>query len=201
MANIAWDALQADALRGEHRTLGDLLASLNEGPVAVDVWIEGDLGFVLLLHRRKDGLASEELYYSVRNADGEWQDCGHLGGAVLGFDVEMTTASQHTPASSRLAVVSESESLVDTGRSDAEDGYETVRARTVLIGDDVDALEITDLSPDSTARGRQHILDVRSPLLVLVLLPGKRLRVSALRHEGEAFAVTGDVMDCFFPEQ
>jgi hypothetical protein len=201
MKNIALNALQGDVLRGERRTLRDLLGSLSEGPVAVDVWIEDDLGFVLLMHRRSDGLASEELYYSLRDEAGQWQTCEHLGGAILGFDVEMPTASQHTPVGSRLSVLSESEALIYTGRRGAEDGYETVRARTVLVGDDVDVLEITDLSQHSTAQGRHHTLDVRWPLLLLVLLPGMRLRVAALRRKGEALTATGDVMGFSFPEQ
>lgn len=200
MKNIALNALQGDVPRGERGTLRDLLGSLSEGPVAVDVWIEDGLGFVLLIHRRSDGLTSEELYHSVRDEAGEWQTCEHVGGAILGFDVDMPTSTQRTPTGSRLSVVSESEALVDTGRSDAEDGYETVRALTVLVGDDVDTLEIKDLSPDSPALPGERTLDVGSPLVLLVLTPGKRLIVSPLHREGTSPNVTGDVVEFSFPE-
>ncbi|MFE7551635.1 hypothetical protein [Streptomyces gardneri] len=201
MATIALDALQDDPLRGGRRTLHDLLRSLSDGPVAADACIEGTLGIALLIHRRDDGLVSEELYYSIRDEAEEWATPEHLGGAILGLDLAMPAASQHAPASSGLAVVSSSEALIYTGRRDLEDGFETVQACTVLARDDVDALEITDLSHDSAVQGGRRMRNVRSPLIEIVVLPGTHLRVSALRRKGEALTATGDFVDFPFPEQ
>ncbi|MEV5985211.1 hypothetical protein AB0L85_09340 [Streptomyces sp. NPDC052051] len=201
MAEIALEALQAGPPQPKTGARRALPAPLIEGPVAADVWIDDSLGFSLLLHRRSDGLVSEELYYSVRNSSGNWLDCEHLSGAILGFDVEMPTAIKDALSGAALSVVSESESLIYTGRSDAEEGYEPVRVLTVLVGDNMDLIEIEDLSPDSKAWDRQLSKDVRSPLILLVLLPGQQLRVSALQRQGSSLITTGDAMELSFPDQ
>ncbi|MFE3329230.1 hypothetical protein [Streptomyces sp. NPDC059176] len=144
---------------------------------------------------------SEELYYSVRNSNGDWLDCEHLGGAILGFDIDVPAAMDDVLAGAPMALVSESESLIYTGRSDAEEGYEPARVVTVLVGAKVDLIEIEDLSPAPTARGGRFTTDVTSPLMLLVLLPGQKLRVSALRHEGSSLIKIGGAMELFFPER
>ncbi|MFF3247066.1 hypothetical protein ACFYWY_25810 [Streptomyces sp. NPDC002870] len=200
MADIALDALQAGQARPDPVARHTLPACLADGPVAADVWIDGSLGFALLIHRRGDGLVSEELYYSVRNRNEDWLDCEHLGGAILGFDIEVPAAIKDVLAGVPVAVVSESEFLIYTGRSSAVEGYEPARVLTVLVGGTADLIEIEDLSPAPTARGGRFSTDVRSPLMLLVLLPGQQLRVSALRREGSSLITTGDAMELFFPE-
>ncbi|MFD3501743.1 hypothetical protein ACFWWT_40820 [Streptomyces sp. NPDC058676] len=199
MAEIALAALQAGPPQPGTGALRGLPAPLVEGPVAADVRIDDGLGFALLLHRRSDGLVSEELYYSVRKRSGDWLGCEHLSGAVLGFDVEMPTAIEDALSGASLAVVSDSESLIYTGRSDAEEEYEPVRVLTVLVGGHVDLIEIEDLSPDSTARDGHFRTDVRSPLMLLVLLPGRHLRVSALQRQGPSLVMTGDALELSSP--
>ncbi|MFJ5933116.1 hypothetical protein AB9128_11505 [Streptomyces cinereoruber] len=198
MKDIALNALEGGVLGGGRRTLRDLLGSLSEGPVAVDVWTEDDLGFVLLLHRRGDGPASEELYYSVRDEAGEWQACEHLGGALLGFGVDVPAPLRQALTGSPLSVVSETEALIDTGRGDTEDGYETVRVLTVLVGDDVDVLEVEASSSGSTALLGRRTLEVGAPLVVLVVTPDKRLTVSPRQREGTSLTVIGDALEFSF---
>ncbi|UYQ62704.1 hypothetical protein [Streptomyces peucetius] len=201
MADIALDALHAGPLQPEQGPRHALPAPLTKGPVVADVWIDDSLGFALLIHRRSDGLVSEELYHSVRNSNGDWLDCEHLGGAILGFDIEVPAAIEDALAGAPVAVVSESESLIYTGRSDAEEGYESARVVTVLFGGEVDLIEIEDLSPALTARDERFTMDVTSPLMLLVLLPGQKLRVSALRHEGSSLIKIGGAMEFFYPER
>lgn len=93
------------------------------GPVDVaDVWINGDFGFVLLLHRRHDGLPAEELYYPLRFEGGTWARPDHLGGGMIGLEVSDRSAVAEALAGAPMAVVAESESLVHTGRGRSGDG-------------------------------------------------------------------------------
>ncbi|MFF8593608.1 hypothetical protein ACF061_19620 [Streptomyces sp. NPDC015220] len=147
---------------------------------------------------------SEELYYSVRNSSGDWLDCEHLSGAVLGLDVETPTAVEDALSGAALAVVSESESLIHTGRDGTEEGYEPVRVLTVLAGDAVDLVEIEHLSPgsaNSPAGDGRFSIAVRSPLFLLVLPSGRQSRVSALRRQGTSLITTGDALELSFPER
>ncbi|GAA2485164.1 hypothetical protein [Streptomyces gobitricini] len=138
MADVALDALRAGASQLEPGCRRNLLPSLPRGrPVVVDVWIDGSLGFALVVHRRGDGLVAEELYYSLQNDNGDWMSCEHVTGAFLGLASQMPTVPRSSPGGSPLAAVSESEALLYTGRSEAEDGYEPVRALTVLIGEEL----------------------------------------------------------------
>ncbi|MEU5097323.1 hypothetical protein [Streptomyces sp. NPDC020996] len=70
MADIAVGTLE----RGVHGPGGAMpeprRVHLDEGPVAAGVWTDGDLGFVLLLHRRDDGFVASELYYSLNEKSG-----------------------------------------------------------------------------------------------------------------------------------
>jgi hypothetical protein len=201
MADIALDALRAGASQLRPGSRHNLLPSLVEGqPVVADVWIDGSLGFVLVVHRRGDGFVSEELYYSMRNDDGDWLSCEHVSGSILGLAPQMSEALKDVPGGSSLAVVSESEALLHTGRREAEDGYEPVRALTVLVGEDADRIAIEDHSQGSATPGGQAGMDVRSPLILLVLLPGRQLRVSALHREGSYFSAIGDPMEVFSSE-
>src|SRR5882757_8568259 len=143
MADIALDALRAGASRLEPGSRHNLLASLVKGrPVVADVWVDGALGFVLVVHRRSDGFVSEELYYSMRNDDGGWLSSEHLSGAILGLAPQTSKALKDALGGSSLAVVSESEALIYTGRDEAEDGYEPVRALTIMVGESADCIAV-----------------------------------------------------------
>ncbi|WP_330235702.1 hypothetical protein [Streptomyces sp. NBC_00566] len=148
------------------------LAALRQQPAegVADVWTDGDLGFVLLLHRRKDGAMAEELYCAQRAEDGTWDRPEHLNGGLLGLDpgndpTAVTTALAGEP----IRVLSASETLLHTGRGE-EDGYETAHIWQLLITPEADAL-----TTESTHR------KVTSPLSLLILFPGETAHVSATR--------------------
>ncbi|MFD9498476.1 hypothetical protein [Streptomyces sp. NPDC060035] len=56
------------------------------GAAVADLCVRGDLGFALLLHRRKDGLVAEEIYASHRQEDGSRAAADHLSGGLLGIE-------------------------------------------------------------------------------------------------------------------
>ncbi|WP_406727519.1 hypothetical protein WJ438_26930 [Streptomyces sp. GD-15H] len=170
-------------------------------PVVADVRISGDLGFVLLLHRRNDGLVAEELYYSVRREDGAWERPDHLGGGIVGVEMADPAAVEDALAGVPMSVLSESESLVHTGRDPNGDGGELVRFWALLVSSEVDLIEIERLSPvspeTSTFSGRGVIV----PLTLLVLLPGERIRVSAIRGDKTSCTRLGNALDLHNPQQ
>ncbi|MEV5435253.1 hypothetical protein AB0K80_04365 [Streptomyces sp. NPDC052682] len=145
-------------------------------PLVADVWTDGDLGFVLLLHRRGDGFLAEELYCSVRGEGGEWDRPDHLGGSVLGLEVTDPSAVADALAGVPMAVVTASESLVYTGRGEEA---EPVRVWALLVGGDADAVEVERFAPGAPARS---VRQAPGPLVLVVLLPGERARVRALRR-------------------
>ncbi|MFJ4005341.1 hypothetical protein ACIPWL_18095 [Streptomyces sp. NPDC090023] len=149
------------------------LAALQRQPAegVADVWTDGPLGFVLLLHRRKDGVMAEELYYALRTEDGAWDRPEHLSGGVLGLDPEHPAAVAGMLADEPIRVLGESETLLYTGRSRGRgDGYETAHIRYLLITPEADAL-----TTESTHR------KVTSPLSLLILFPGETAHVWATR--------------------
>ncbi|QCD53629.1 hypothetical protein [Streptomyces hawaiiensis] len=168
--------------------------------IVADVWISGDLGFVLLLHRRDDDLIAEELYYSVRRADGVWECPDHLGGGIVGTELGTSAMAEDALAGASVSVVAESESLVHTGRGSDGDEGELVRAWELLVSGGADLIEIERFppAPGTPAISRR---DVTGPLMLLVLLPGERVRVSPMRRENSSFTRFGDVLDLHNPEQ
>ncbi|MFI1286455.1 hypothetical protein ACH4U5_37830 [Streptomyces sp. NPDC020858] len=175
------------------------MATNGTGPVVADVWTEGDLGFVLLVHRRDDGHFAEELFYSLRGSDegtgaADWADCDHLSGGLLGFDPADPAAREEILARRAMAVVTESESLVHTGRVPEDDGDELVRAVELLVTPEADGLEVENLS-----RLPRHIRRLCFPLALVVLLPGDRLRIRAVRAAGSGYAAVGDDLELVRP--
>ncbi|MFF9347739.1 hypothetical protein [Streptomyces sp. NPDC014734] len=163
-----------------------------------DVSLHGDIGFVLVVHRRRDGHAAEEIYYGLRDSAGTWQEPDHLSGGLVGIEPGAPDEVLEALRGESMAVVSDSESLVPTGRSDSDDGYESVRFLEVLTAPRVDHIEVIDLNrPDAAAvrRPAPHALSV------LVAFPGERLLLRAgpggsdhrspIRFDGAALAVEG----------
>ncbi|MFG2816351.1 hypothetical protein [Streptomyces sp. NPDC048410] len=146
-------------------------AALHRQPAegVADVWTDGDLGFVLLLHRRKDGVMAEELYYAQRAEDGTWDRPEHLSGGLLGLDPGDPATVTSALAGEPIRIVGESETLLHTGRG-PDDGYETAHIWHLLITDEADAL--------TTEAGHRR---VTSPLSLLILFPGETAHVSATR--------------------
>ncbi|MFD7429753.1 hypothetical protein ACFV6Z_22340 [Streptomyces sp. NPDC059818] len=163
-------------------------------PTVADVWAECDLGFVLLLHRRDDGYFAEEVYYSLRGRDDGaeegWAACDHLGGGLLGFDPEDATSREEVLAGHAMAIVTESESMVYTGRSVEKEGDELLRVVELLVSAEVDVLEIENLT-----RPSQYRRSLSSALALLVLLPGDRIRVRAARSTRSGCIPVGEVIE------
>lgn len=174
-------------------------ATAGAGPVVADVWTEDDRGFVLLVHRRDDGHLSEELFYSLRGSGEDteapgWADCDHLGGGLLGFEPADPAAREEVLARRAMAVVTESESLVHTGRVPEDDGDELVRAVELLVTPEAESLEVENLT-----RPSRHIRRLAFPLALVVLLPGDRLRVRAVRASGTGYAAVGEALELTHP--
>jgi hypothetical protein len=199
MADIAETALQlghppADRAAARH------LAIPADTVIVADVWISGDLGFVLLLHRRDDGLIAEELYYSVRRTDGDWERPDHLSGGIVGTELGTSAMVEDALAGASMSVVTESESLVYTGRGPDGDEGELVHTWELLVSGDADLIEIEHLPPAAPGTPAISRRDVAGPLMLLVLLPGERARVSAMRKESSSFTRFGNVLDLHNPE-
>ncbi|MEU2842820.1 hypothetical protein ABZ776_38070 [Streptomyces sp. NPDC007076] len=176
--------------------------SLSNGPAATDVWIDARLGLVLMAHRRDDGLVAEELYQAVRDDSGQWSECDHLNGGITGVDIESPEAVAQALTGSFMEIVSESTSLIFTGCADDEEaeeedcdegaeGLELLRILNVLVGDRVDVIELEYLTHSSSPALEPRIREVASPLVLIVLLPGQRVRVSPARRDGASTSRLG----------
>ncbi|MFD7066698.1 hypothetical protein ACFV97_05585 [Streptomyces sp. NPDC059913] len=162
-------------------------------PVVADVWTGHAIGCVLILHRRDDGLVAEELFHSVRGPGG-WAGCDHLSGGLLGFDPRDVASREAVLAGRGLAVVTESESLVHTGRSAEDEGDELLRFVELLVAAEADVLDVENLTEPS--RGHRP---VPSDLALLVLFPGDRLRVRAARSTPAGNVPVGEAVELSQP--
>jgi hypothetical protein len=165
-------------------------------PVVADVWIEHDLGFVLLLHCRDEGCIAEEVYYSLCGLDdGErihWADCGHLSGGLLGFDPADSSVGETILAGRAMTILTESESMICTGRVPEDDGWESVHIVELLVAVEADVLEIRNpAGPPPLHRCRP----LSSRLALLVLLPGDYIRVRAARSTESGCEPVGDAIE------
>ncbi|MER5490461.1 hypothetical protein [Streptomyces sp. NPDC002490] len=163
-------------------------------PLVADVWISGDLGFVLLLHRRDDGQLAEELYHSLRGEDGVWARPDHLGGGVVGAEIADPAVLRVVLAGAPMAVVAESESLIDT--PDGDDGA-LAHVWEVLLGDEVDLVEVERSPPAASGTSTSSA----GRLALVVLLPGERARLHALRREDGRPVRLGDPLELRHPER
>ncbi|MEU6817919.1 hypothetical protein [Streptomyces sp. NPDC046860] len=198
LADIAGAALQRQGST-TRQARADRLTVLSGAPVVADVWVSGSLGFVLLLHRRNDGLLAEELYYSVRQHDGFWEHCDHLNGSILGVDLADPAVVEHALAGAPVSVIGASESLVHTGRGPDGDEGELVQVAELLVGSEVDLIEVERVAPASAGTAALSTHRVPGPLMLLALLPGERIRVSAVRTEGASRIYLGEVLDLHNP--
>ncbi|MEU6404908.1 hypothetical protein [Streptomyces sp. NPDC046985] len=197
MADIARSALQQGRAVISDETAKRPATILCCSPVVADVWISGRLGFVLLLHRRHDGLVGEELYYSLRSEDGVWDRPDHLSGSIVGWD---TPAVEDALAGASMSVVADSESLIYTGRAPNADDGERVKIYELLISSNAELIEIECFSPASPTPAFIS-REVTGPLMLLVLLPGERMRVHTARREKSSLRRLGGVLDLHNVEQ
>ncbi|WP_199573690.1 hypothetical protein [Streptomyces murinus] len=200
MADIAGTALRSGATLGARTAVKRL--PLDAGtPRVADVWISGDLGFVLLLHRRGDGLVAEELYYSSRGEDGVWERPEHLSGGIVGVETTDPSAVEEVLAGAPMSVVAESESLVYTRSGPEGDGEEFVHVWELLMSGEADLVEIERFSPARPETSALSRRDLTGPLVLLVLLPGERARVQAVRRGNSSLTRLGAPLELHHPEQ
>ncbi|WEH37119.1 hypothetical protein PZB75_29405 [Streptomyces sp. AM 4-1-1] len=156
--------------------------------LAHDMSVHGNLGFVLLVHRRRDGAAAEELYWSVREADGVWAEPEHLSGGLTGADPDDMDELADVLRGEPLMLVSDAETLLCTGRRAYDDGYESVRFAQILTAARVRSVEVERLGP-----GTRHTTRRPAPYLLtlLVALPGESLRVRATGSDGPVIRFDG----------
>lgn len=194
MADIAAAALERGPHVPDGRVPGRHVADLSDGPAAADVWTDGDLGFALLLHRRNDGFVASELYYSIRDSDLRWTDTEHLSGGIVGFDPTHASASEQVLSNTMLAVVSESESRLSTGRSGYEDDGELIRVYELLVSETVDHLRIEKQQHALGSEPARITLEktLASPLAVVAVRPGELLQVVPVTRNGSPTGAAGE---------
>ncbi|MBM7441411.1 hypothetical protein [Streptomyces sp. HB132] len=134
--------------------------------VVADTCVRGDLGFVLLLHRRKDGLVAEELFFSRRENTGVWGAAEHLSGSGGIPDLTRPEEAAAVLRGWSLVALGDSETGILTERPRADEGHELVRFHVLLVNEAVGHLDLGNTSVGaSPASGR-----VRKPLTSQVAL-------------------------------
>ncbi|MEU3173504.1 hypothetical protein [Streptomyces sp. NPDC007000] len=204
LAELARTALAvASGCAQDVRAMRTALAGLRSttGAVVADTCLRGDLGFVLLLHPRKDGCFAEELYFSARPGDGSWAAADHLSGGVTGVaptgDRDVARMLNGRP----LASFGESETALFTGRPQSDDGYESLRFHEVLVHAGTDHLDVEDLSPGADpARRRRTGKPLVSRVALFALFPGERLTVRAMVREGTGSHPLGEPLGLTGPD-
>ncbi|MGW5335855.1 hypothetical protein [Streptomyces bauhiniae] len=200
MADIAGTALRLGHPPIAHAAAHHLPLDADT-PLVADIWISGDLGFVLLLHRRGDGLVAEELYYSLRGEGGVWERPDHLSGGIVGVEMADPSAAEDVLAGAPMSVIAESESLVHTGHGPNGDEGELVHVWELLMSSEADLIEIERSSPAFPETSALSRRELTGPLVLLVLLPGERARVQAMRRENSSLTRLGDPLELHHPEQ
>ncbi|MGW3168424.1 hypothetical protein ACWC9Q_37950 [Streptomyces sp. NPDC001142] len=170
MKKIAHAALSCSSRAVESGESGSERASGRV--IMTDVSIHGGIGFALIIHRRRDGLVAEEIYYALRDSAGNWDEPDHLSGGLVGFDLEIASDVQGALRGERMKEISDAESLIYTGRFGIDDGYESVRFLEVLTAPEVDHIEVADRNrPDGSATRKS----TPEAMSILVAFPGERL--------------------------
>ncbi|MFJ9912185.1 hypothetical protein [Actinacidiphila glaucinigra] len=190
-ADIATAALERGPFAPGGTTMDRRSVDLDGGPVAAGVWTDGDLGFVLVLHRRKDGFAASELYWSVRGPDPRWTVAEHLSGGLTGCDPANASSWEAVLADAAFTVLSSSESLLSTGAGvfEEEDEGELVGVHELLVSRRVGHLRIERSGPGpgpSCAPRTVRELPLASPFALVAVRPGERVRVVAVERDGTA---------------
>ncbi|MGW0786733.1 hypothetical protein ACWD04_00410 [Streptomyces sp. NPDC002911] len=167
--------------------------------VVVDTCIRGDLGFALLLHRRKDGADAEELFFARREGTGGWGSAEHLSGSG---GIPDLTGPEEAAAVLRgwsMTLLGESETLLPTGRPQADEGYELLRFHVLLVDGSVRHLQVEDTSAAAPPAASGHVRKpLRSQMALLALFPEESVTVRTRADAGtgagslgERFELTG----------
>jgi hypothetical protein len=199
MSDIATAALERGPHAPDAKGMDRHTMDLGDGPSVADVWTDGDLGFVLLLHRRNDGFVASELYCSTKDSDLRWTDAEHLSGGITGFDPTQASASARAMSNATLTVLSDSESRLSTSRSGYEDDGELIRVYELLVSGTVDHLRIEKqqhplgTEPTRTA-ATSFEKGLTSRVAIVAVRPGETLRVVPVERTSSTTDVT-DVTD------
>ncbi|MYY09380.1 hypothetical protein GT204_10765 [Streptomyces sp. SID4919] len=192
LAELAHAALTAEAERDTAVTqAATTRPGIGAGPVVADICVRGDLGFVLLLHRRRDGQAAEELYFSTRRDDGSWTTADHLSGGVLGIDPTDGRDVAGVLRGRPLAPFGESETELFTGRPQADEGYERLCFHEVLVGQEVGRLDVERASSGPDADTSRFRKTPTCGVALFALFPGERLTVRPIMENGGAPGAPG----------
>ncbi|MFE9763443.1 hypothetical protein ACFYPC_02720 [Streptomyces sp. NPDC005808] len=205
MSDIAKAALERGPHAPDVKGMDRQALDLSDGPAVADVWTDGDLGFVLLLHRRSDGFVASELYYSTKDSNLRWTDTEHLSGGITGFDPTQAPTSGQVLSNAILAVVSDSESRLSTGRSGYEDDGELIRVYELLVSGTVGHLRIERIekqqyTPGTAPTRTAHTSfekGLSSPVAIAVVRPGEILRVVPVERNTSPTNATGEGFDLF----
>ncbi|MEU1619739.1 hypothetical protein ABZ479_20870 [Streptomyces sp. NPDC005722] len=202
MADIATAALERGPYAPGGTPGGVRSVDLDAGPVVADLWTDDDLGFVLLLHRRRDGFPATELYWSTPGPDGRWTRAEHLSGGAYAWDRARDPWWEPGPDDAAFTVLSSSESLLLTGRGGfegEEEGAELVGFSELLVGARVDRLRVERYGLGRASSYTAHsVLEkpLLSPLVLVAVRPGERVRLSAVDRDGTA----GEGLELLPPE-
>ncbi|MFC9942151.1 hypothetical protein [Streptomyces pratensis] len=163
--------------------------------VVADTCVRGDLGFVLLLHRRKDGLVAEELFFSNRESTGAWGAAEHLSGSGGIPDLTGPGEAAAVLRGWSMTVLGASETGLHTGRPQADDGYELLRFHVLLVDESIGRLDIEDTTTGaSTAPGR-HRKPLTSQVALFALFPEERVTVRTRADAGNGAGSMGELLE------
>ncbi|HWU11899.1 MAG TPA: hypothetical protein VN520_37055 [Streptomyces sp.] len=166
--------------------------------VVADTCVRGDLGFVLLLHRRRDGLVAEELFFATREDTGEWGTAEHLSGSGGFPDLTDPEEAAAVLRGRPMMLLGESGTLLHTGRPQADEGYELLRFHVLLVDEGVGHLHVEDGSGGVPPSSGRVLKPLMSRLALLALFPEERVTVhpgpdagAGERSLGEPFELAG----------
>ncbi|MCM2394088.1 hypothetical protein [Streptomyces albipurpureus] len=200
LANAALSARSVPYVEGGATAPARVRLDDTTAAMAADICVRGDLGFVLLLHRRKDGLVAEEIYSSTREADGSWAPADHLSGGVTMIEPTDPHDVGRALRGQALTLFGESETNVFTGRVQAVDGHELVRIHEFLVDARVDCLDIEDHSPGADPNASKMRKPLTSQAAVVVLFPGERFTVGAVAMDGAEPHTLGEPVELTGPD-
>ncbi|WP_073948733.1 hypothetical protein [Streptomyces kebangsaanensis] len=201
LAELAHAALTARSVPGAGgaRAVPVRLDGTTRAAVA-DTCVRGDLGFAVLLHRRKDGFVAEELYTSSRGDDGAWAAPDHLTGGVLRFDPTRDREIANVLRGAPLAFGGEYEMELYTGRPQSDEGYELLRLHELLVAPEAGHLEVEDTSPGAGGASVRTRGVPASHFAAVVCFPGERFTVRAMTGDGAGARPLGDSWELTGPD-
>ncbi len=185
LAELAHAALTAGDTRGADGVYV-MPARLDSttGAAVGDICVRDDLGFVVLSHRRKDGLFGDEFYFSTRQDDGSWWEADHLSGDVMEVDPTSPRDVARILNGRSLAPFGEWETTLLTGRPDTDDGYEPVRLYEFLVDTETDHLDVENTSSEADPTRDPVQKPLISQVALFALFPGERVTIRAMAGKG-----------------